>query len=356
MLGDYPREKATVDYPREKAAWRTNRASSATWRNRVQTLLVLGVLFSVWYFGVPRDLFRRRWTTAASPYAYVTLLAQNPDHDNKTVPDCEDAYYIATRTLAYQLLHAPETRTNSSIPFIVLATHDVAQHKLQRLQQDGAIVKVVDSIHATWMKPGLARWRNMLDKIHIFGMTEYQKVLYLDADTLVTRRLDAIFADLTTSIQRTSPDLAVTDEGPLPETYMLAAQAAFEEKDHPYPPTAEHNAQGHLSGGFFVTSPSQMIFEYYMHLITLEKRFRDNGMEQDMLNYAHRRDGPMPWADITYTWTTTWPGVKEYMAGAATLHEKFWDEHNGVDLGVRKLWYMARGEMEGYWKGREESL
>ena len=77
-------------------------------------------------------------------------------------------------------------------------------------------------------------------------------------------------------------------------------------------------------------------------------------MEQDLLSYAHRRDGPMPWTDITYTWTTTWPSMKEYQAGAVTLHEKFWEENLKVDLGIRKLWYLARGEMEGYWFGRQE--
>ena len=30
-------------------------------------------------------------------------------------------------------------------------------------------------------------------KLHMFGMTDYDKLLYLDADTMVTRNLDHVF-------------------------------------------------------------------------------------------------------------------------------------------------------------------
>ena len=73
-------------------------------------------------------------------------------------------------------------------------------------------------------------------------------------------------------------------------------------------------------------------------------------MEQGLLNYSHRRDGPMLWTEIYYQWTTNWPSMKEYDAGAASLHEKCWDPKMNLDLNLRKLWYIAKGEMEGYYR------
>ena len=232
-----------AEHGREKLAWQTTRTN----RSRIQTVFVLAFIAFLWLLGV-LNVLGRRTHASTSPYAYVTLLARHPDHDNKTIPDHEDLYYQATRTLAYQLIHAPDTRTNTSIPFIVLATQDIAPHKLQRLEQDGAIVHVVDNIGASWMHPGLPKWRHTLCKLHLFALTTYQKVLFLDADILIVKRLDTIFMDETTTPRHVERDLSVDDEGPLPDTYMLSAQAAFETAEHEYPASAQYNRQGHLGG------------------------------------------------------------------------------------------------------------
>ena len=349
MLLEYSREK--LPYTQTKALFQPCNPSTSNKRIRIFTILLS--CLALWFL-FPRHLPCGSSTSYRSPYAFVTFLAQHPNHDNKTVPDSEDHYYIASRTLAYQLLHAPETRTNTSIPFVVLVTKDIAAHKVDRLRQDGATVKVVENIEASWMESGMKKWRHTMDKLYLFAMTEYEKVLFIDADMLIVKRLDSVFIDHTTAPKMVDPTLALEDEGPLPISYVLSAQAAFETAHHDYPPSTEYSATGHLSSGFFVASPCLKMYEYYIQLSKMEGRFRDNAMEQDLLNYAHRRDGPMPWTDITYTWTTTWPSMREYKAGAATLHEKFWEENLRIDLGIRKLWYEAKGAMEGYWNAKEE--
>ena len=285
-----------------------------------------------------------------SPYAYVTLLAQNPKLDNKTVPDDEDEYFVGTRVLAYQLLHAPRTGTNTSIPFVVLATPDICESKLERLRRDGAIVKVIERISESWMKPGRQRWRDVMSKLRMLELTQFEKVLFLDADMYIVHRMDAIFTDPTTEPLASKPDLAVEDEGPLPKSYIFAAQQYMEGRVHPYPPPAGD----YFSSGFFLCQPSIAMFNYYLTIAKIEDRFDSNAPEQGLLNYAHRRDGPMPWTDIYYKWTTTWPSMKEYEAGAHSLHEKWWDEQIRLDPDLRKLWYIARGEMEGYYRGLEQ--
>ena len=284
-----------------------------------------------------------------SPYAYVTLLAPNPKLDNEAFPDEEDEYFVATRVLAYQLLHAQDTATNSSIPFVVLVTPDVAESKVERLRKDGATVKVVEKIQQEWMKPGLTRWRDMLSKLRMFELTQYEKILFLDSDMFIAKRMDGIFTDETTKPLQPMPELAKADEAPPPSSYIFAAQTYINQRTHAYPVTPED----YFSGGFFLAKPSIELFKHYISIAEIENRFDSNAMEQGLLNYAHRKDGPMPWTEVNYIYTTTWPSMQEYKAGAHSLHEKWWDQAIQLDPDLRKLWYIAKGEMLGFHEALE---
>ena len=330
---------------------------------RTQGVLLVALLVGIWIltFSPYRPHFRlpnpSLFTPASllsssnqSPYAYVTLLTSNPELDNKQAPDDEDDYFVATRVLAYQLLHAPNTSTNSSIPFVVLATPDIAESKLERLREDGAMVKVIEKIREPWMKPGRERWRDMLSKLHMWKLIEYEKTLFLDADMLIVKRMDGIFTDSTTAPIKTHTALAEADEGTLPSSYIFTAQTYFDHSNHQYPP---YPPGKYFSGGFFLAQPSIKAFNYYRNLASMEDKFDSNGMEQNMLNYAHRKDGPMPWAEINYVYTTTWPSMKEYEAGAHSMHEKWWDRVIELDERLRGMWFRARDEMLAFHNGRE---
>ena len=315
-------------------------------------MLILTILFDPLHLGRKSPFSFNPSASSSvskSPYAYVTLLAPNPKLDNRTVPDDEDEYFVGTRVLAYQLLYAPKTGTNISIPFVVLATKDVARSKLERLRKDGATVQVVESTSESWIEPGLLRWRDTMSKLRMLELTQFEKVLFLDADMYVVERMDGIFTDPTTEPLVLKAELAVEDEGPLPRSYIFSAQQYMEGRVHPYPPPAGE----YFSSGFFLCRPSIAMFNHYLTIAKIEHRFDSNAMEQGLLNYAHRREGPMPWTDVYYKWTTTWPSMNEYEAGARSLHEKWWDESIELDPDLRKLWYVARGEMEGYYRGLE---
>lgn len=78
-------------------------------------------------------------STVKSKYAFATFLASDAQESEDTVID-NDLYFIATRILAYQILHAPETKSRTEIPFIVLVNEGVSEMKRERLRRDGAIV------------------------------------------------------------------------------------------------------------------------------------------------------------------------------------------------------------------------
>ena len=258
--------------------------------------------------------------------AFATFLAGNANIDTKAdeesaeTHDEDDGYFLGTRVLAYQLLHSQTAGTNNSIPFIVLCTEDVSKRKRDRLKRDGATIVVVEKLNADWAIPATARWRDVMSKLRLFQLTEYSKILFIDADTLVTKPLDGVFYDEASLTQATgtNPAQIKDDEGALPRTYMFSTHGDFWGYDHPYPPDTNLN---YLNCGFFVFTPSKVLFDYYTSLLKLPGRFDPGFPEQNLLNYAHRRDGNMPWKPLWYGWNVNWPTEKDWRGKSRVPHD-----------------------------------
>ena len=249
-------------------------------------------------------------------------------------------------------MHQPETRTNTSIPYVVVVSNDVSQSKRARLEKDGAKVVVVDSISDPEWLNTKQQYQGVMTKLRVFQQTEYEKMLYMDADMLVTRRMDAIFEDTGTKIQHPKKDMDTKKEtAPLPSSFMLAGQAQQLDRVHKYPPDPSLEW---MCSGFMVFKPSQEIFEYYASILERENSFDPMFPDQNLLNYAHRWDGPMPWTNVYYKWTSTYPTIKEYAMGAAALHEKYWLDINrmedeGQDI-LGDMWLEVKRDMEAFYR------
>lgn len=244
-------------------------------------LVTLTIKSSHWHAFIPNvpgnyNHNRLQHGVKSPKVAFATFLAANSvasnNENDEDVKDEDDGYYLGTRVLAYQLLHSCSAGTNNSIPFIVLCTEDVSKRKRAQLEKDGAIIRVVDRLEADWVHPGTPRWADVLAKLRLFQMTEWSKILFIDADHLVTAPLDGVFYDEATLTQSTlaNPEAIKDDEAALPRTYMLATHADFFGYEHPYPPPTDAN---YLNCGFFVFTPSRVLFDYYLSLLKLPGRF-----------------------------------------------------------------------------------
>ena len=97
-------------------------------------------------------------------------------------------------------------------------------------------------------------------------MTQYEKILYMDADMLIARRLDGIFEDEGTALTPTLPSLHdKNDKVPLPTSYVLSGQMQQRSREHPYPPDKDSDPSSiynYFCGGFWVGHLNETVLEY----------------------------------------------------------------------------------------------
>lgn len=230
------------------------------------------------------------------------------------------------------------------------ADFPLAERKLERLRKDGAEVIVVEKLSLNWAKTRKA-WQDVLTKLRLFELYQYDRLFFLDSDTLVTRRIDGVFEDPAASVQQnlgdTSGGKVKDDEGPQPKTYVFAGNAGSGGYEHAFPPPMGDN----INAGCMVLRPSKDLFDYYTKLATIQGRYPGRTPEQSLWAYAHRRDGNMPWKQLHYSWNINWATYKDKERGVASLHSKYWELDH--DKKLKDFAMRIRWKMEGYWEGLE---
>jgi alpha-N-acetylglucosamine transferase len=283
-----------------------------------------------------------------SKFAFATFLSTRVQNETE-----DDPYFTAARVLAYQLLHHPTTRTKNNIPLLVLTPSHVSQHKKDVLSREGAIIIPVEPVKPKndWLVPFRDNWVDQFSKLRLLQLTDYDRILYMDNDMLLTKCLDDIFHEPVVQEMQNIKDIKSEikeDEGGLPSTYLFVGVSDTGGSKHPTPAIERDE----LNGGFWLVRPDTALFAYYLRILEIPSRFDSSFMEQGLLNYAHRREGNMPWrAFEAGRWNVNWPSSKDAAYGTATLHDKFWDPANEewIDRKLVEMWWRMQGAMEGYW-------
>ena len=279
-------------------------------------------------------------------YAITTYLGPN-SIGKQEKSDNLDSEFIGTRTLVYQLLHSPSTKLRDPVPVIILVHRDVRESKRQRLRDDGATVIEVESIADD-------RWGDIPTKLRIFDPTlvPYHKILFMDADIILTRPIDKIFDD-PNAVPRAVDDSQVEPEmNPLPQEYILAASPLTRRGSSAVVSTQTPNS---FCGGLFMYSPSTEVFQYYTKLLGQSELYHTGAAGDELLNYAHRQGGPMPWKNLRGSWYLNTPGDNDLNGKTPLLHTKLRaqdGEASSSDSAVGKFAQSQRWEMEGYWIGK----
>ncbi|KAF2656260.1 glycosyltransferase family 8 protein [Lophiostoma macrostomum CBS 122681] len=287
----------------------------------------------------PYRLFESSSPLPSTQYAIATFLTGQATND--------DSYFVATRVLTHQLLHAPATRCNSSsTSFLVLCSQDVSTEQKEILRKDGAtVVEVQDVPLNWWIYSGVQRWKEQFTKLRVFEMTEYKRILFIDADTLITGHLGDIFDE--PEVNTLAPTLSSRkeqmrkDESPFPTQWLFAARSDNQftgEREHSTPPLQTPS----FSAGFFLVAPDKEMYQHLLAVMSHFHRFDPFTMEQSLLNYVFRREGAMPWRELHWKWSATWPNEKDLDMGVASLHEKLW---NTGPQRLQNIWKNRKDEM-----------
>ena len=275
-----------------------------------------------------------------SKEAYVTLLA--PANPHPWTEGKPDYYFEACKVKAHRLLRDTTTRDPFNRPFIVLVTPNVPNRQIEILESHGAQVKRVPTIDPP---PGTVdlsrinpRYRDQFTKLHVWNMTEYNRIAYFDADTLIIRPIHEIF------------DTPTEQKGD--KTWLFAAvydsyqSRVNNNRNPPGPEDKGREVDRDLNAGVFLLYPTKSQSNYIFDMLrNPPERDFTSFMEQDMFRWAYRDEGPYPWIRLSHLYNTQWCRAAD-LDTAYVLHDKFW--LTAADAELRKEWYQAWGEMLGW--------
>jgi alpha-N-acetylglucosamine transferase len=200
-------------------------------------------------------------------------------------------------------LRASLERVGSAYPFVVALTADIGAQDRALLESDGCLLREVEPIRPP---SGLrdsyanARFAEVWTKLAVWGLTEFERLVVLDADMLVTQGMDELFtleladdAIAACHACRCNPNriptypASWTPEG-CAYTYAAGTGAGGGELPDPY-----------FNGGILVLRPDGAVFDTLLaELAAVDDLSRYVFAEQDFLNeHFHGR-----WVGLPYVY------------------------------------------------------
>ena len=275
-----------------------------------------------------------------SKEAYVTLLVPGDPHpwsEGKV-----DYYFENIKIIAHRLFRNGTTRDPFNRPFIVLTGPSVPEKQVEILESHGAIVRRVPLIEPPLGTVDMdrinPRYKDQFTKLHIWNLTEYSRVAYFDADTLLIRPVHTIFD--------TSTRPRGEEEWLFAAVYDSGNSRQGGHRNDPGPEDKGGWNDNVFNAGVFLLYPTASQFNYIFTILKdPPKTDWTTFMEQDMLRWAYRDGGPYPWIRLSHLYNTQWCKAWD-LDSAFVLHDKLWGPKS--DEILQRAWYQAWGEMVGW--------
>jgi alpha-N-acetylglucosamine transferase len=275
---------------------------------------------------------------------YITLLAPSSPHpwDQGGI----DYYFETVMIMAHRLLLHRPTRDMYGRGFIVVATEHVKPKQVDLLREIGAEVRVVSALPPpSNVDPANVydRWKDQYTKLLLWNMTEYDRLVYIDADAMIIKPISELFD--------VPPVQYESEEWLFASVYDAAPGKGFGSYPPGIPELGPEDKWGYdmFSGGQFVIMPTKQQSEYVFSIYHNPPPDVDfhSTMEQSFLRYAYRDGGPYPWVRLSQIYNTQWPRAKD-MRASKIIHEKSW---SGGPNHVEELadeWYRGWGAVQAF--------
>lgn len=199
----------------------------------------------------------------STPYAYVTLLTR-------------DSYLPGVQCLARSL-----RRVGAQYPLVVMVTNTLSEGGVEVLKQEGCAVHVVPRLGpgaTASSRYKLPLYGECWNKLHMWRLDRYQRLVYLDADMLVLLNIDAMFT--------------------LGEGVWAVPDCSFGRKtqaERDSCPLFLPTTPTYFNAGMVVVTPDTAEFDRFMHLLGTGAIEVGGYAEQDFLNvYYRNRWRPLP--------------------------------------------------------------
>lgn len=200
-----------------------------TFISLVVFILVTYILLSHPNISTP-PLSNYRIKTGSSTEAYVTLVS---DIETNPWPA------IQAQLLLFQTLHDPLT-SDPSRDFVVLVTPDVSDEYVQELQVQGAIVIRILPLTRSRLSDTGPSVEEDLTKLRVFGLTQYDRVLFIDPTFVLAKSLEGIW------------------ESPAARSRYGLASNSINERMHDNPPDGRGEF---FNDGFWMAKPSEQLYK-----------------------------------------------------------------------------------------------
>lgn len=99
----------------------------------------------------------------------------------------DDKYLIGARVLLQSIKN-----TESEHPFVVLVSNEVSLSTKNILLAEGCKIKEVDVVPNP--NSNEIRYKWVYSKLRAWELTEYERIVFLDADTIVLKNIDELFS------------------------------------------------------------------------------------------------------------------------------------------------------------------
>ncbi|OXG71748.1 hypothetical protein C349_06972 [Cryptococcus neoformans var. grubii Br795] len=261
------------------------------------------------------------------PEAYVTFLSS-----------ITDAWYLlSTRLLLYQLHHHPHT-SDPSRPLVVLTTSQIPTAVETQLMHQGAEVKRVELLVDGFPIPEEMgenhHWKDQYTKLHIFNLTAYSRLLYLDNDILLLQSLAPLWETNLPTVKTGG----VAGVGERNKLNMV-------ENDKRTRPE-EGEVKDYLNAGFMMITPDGKTFDELRKV----RGYKPFYMEQALLNHYFDWEGAHPWEELDPLSVSHFPRKEDLTRGYYSLHAKMWKDE--IDQEVVDYWEESVKDMEQFWRSR----
>jgi lipopolysaccharide biosynthesis glycosyltransferase len=266
--------------------------------------------------------------------AWATLLTQ-------------PSYLPGVRTL-----RASVEASGSPYPLVVVVTDGIDARTRQVLTDDGCVVREVAPLRpAGGLQDNYAnaRFVEVWTKLAIWGLTEFERVVYLDADMLVTQNMDELFA-----LALAAGAIAACHACLCNPARIASYPASWTPENcfYTYCTGLAHTSEpelvdNYLNAGFLVLTPDQAVFaDLVARLAEVTDLSRYPFAEQDFLNeYYDQRWQPLPYI---YNALKTLPFQHPSLWDASAVKnihyiiDKPWEKALDVEdpyYAMNKLWW-----------------